>query len=321
MHLDAAYHLLEHQSGVVSRRQLVDLGVTQGDLRRWLRRRELVVVHPGVYVAHTGPLSWSSRAWSAVLRYAPAALSHHSVVHAAGDLIHVAVDAGRAPVRTKGVRVHRLAGFEERVQWNLAPPRVRLEDAVLALCSEAGSRVEALTIAADVCRRRRTTPERLLGELTHHPRIRHRDWLRAVLVETAEGVQSPLESGYMRKVERAHGLPRGHRQLREATSQGIVYRDLVYEAHKTIVELDGRVGHELSRDRWNDMDRDLEALTGDRLTVRIGWRQVEDRSCETAERLASVLRSRGWKGVPRRCGQSCRIRWPITVPITVSRCQ
>jgi hypothetical protein len=307
MHLGQVLELLDHQAGVMSRRQLVRLGAGPEDIRRWLRRREVVVVHPGVYVNHTGPLTWSSRAWAAVLLHHPAVLTHESVVHAAGDVIHVAVDPSRKPLARPGIKVHRLGGLEQRGLWHLAPPRVRFEDAVLSMCSAADSRVSALVIASDACRRRRTTPERLLTELARRPRVRNRGWLRAVLAEIADGVQSPLESAYVRRVERAHGLPRGLRQLREVTSRGAVYRDIAYEAQRVFVELDGRVGHELSRDRWNDMDRDLEAATSDRLTVRIGWRHAEDQPCETAGRLAAVLRTRGWRGTVRRCGPTCAI--------------
>ena len=299
--------VLDYQSGVVARRQLIAAGARPTDLRRWLRGNELVALHPGVYVNHTGPVGWSSRAWAAVLLHAPAALTHESVVHAAGDVIHVAVDPRRKPQRRAGIKVHRLTDFEERVMWHLGPPRVRIEDAVLSLCSVAESRVAALVIASDACRRRRTTPERLLTELARRPRIQHRDWLLAVLSETADGVQSPLESAYVRRVERAHGLPWGTRQLREVTSRGVVYRDIAYEAQRLYVELDGRIGHELSRDRWNDMDRDLEAALDDRMTVRIGWRHAADQACRTAARLGEVLRGRGWSGTLRRCGPSCVI--------------
>ena len=59
--------LLALQSGVVSRRQLTGLGVEVHDLQRMLRRRELVRVHPGVFVDHTGSLTWLQRAWVGVL--------------------------------------------------------------------------------------------------------------------------------------------------------------------------------------------------------------------------------------------------------------
>ena len=94
--------------------------------------------------------------------------------------------------------------------WQAGPPRVRLEDAVLSLCAQAESRVAALAIASDACRRRRTTPERLLTELARRPRLQHREWLQSVLAEP-RGVQSPLESAYVRRVERPHALPRGVR--------------------------------------------------------------------------------------------------------------
>lgn len=45
--------VVARHSGVVSRRQLVGLGGAPNDVRRLLRRRELVVVLPGVYLDHT----------------------------------------------------------------------------------------------------------------------------------------------------------------------------------------------------------------------------------------------------------------------------
>jgi hypothetical protein len=178
---------------------------------------------------------------------------------------------------------------------------------LLGLCAGAPTRSSALTIASDACRRRRTTPERLLRELEARPRLRHRAWLRGVLLETATGVQSALESSYLRKVERAHGLPRGTRQVRSVSARGTVYRDVLYAAHGVAIELDGRVGHELSRERWNDMDRDLEAAVGGLLTLRVGWRQAEDEPCLTAARIGSVLAGRGWTGHARPCGVACQL--------------
>jgi hypothetical protein len=97
------------------------------------------------------------------------------------------------------------------------------------------------------------------------------------------------------------------RQVRELTGRGVVYRDVSYETFRVLVELDGRVGHDLSRERWDDMDRDLAATVDGRTTVRLGWRHTEDQACETAASLAAVFRQRGWRGRPRRCGPTCRL--------------
>lgn len=54
---EAYDHLMRWvQHGVVSRAQLIDLGASEGFLRRALRR-DLTTVHPGVYVDHNGPLT------------------------------------------------------------------------------------------------------------------------------------------------------------------------------------------------------------------------------------------------------------------------
>lgn len=50
--------LLRQQSGVISRRQALDTGLQHHQIRRLLRRNEWARVHHGVYVNHTGPLTW-----------------------------------------------------------------------------------------------------------------------------------------------------------------------------------------------------------------------------------------------------------------------
>jgi hypothetical protein len=301
-------HLLDAQSGIVARRQVIEHGGTPLDLRRWLRADRLVEVHKGVYVNHTGPLTWSSRAWAAVQRYWPAALGHDSAVRLAGDVIHVVIsDARRVPIAERRVEVHRLQDFDERVRLDRSPPCQRYEDAVLGACS-ALSRPAALELVSEACRSRRTTPERLRNELAGHPNLRDRAWVKGVLDDAADGVQSVLESVYLRRVERAHGLPQGERQAAEVTKQGAVYRDVRYRAFRVLVELDGRLGHEAFLDRAADLTRDLlAAATGDHVTLRVGWHQSEVDPCATAEALGAVFRRRGWTGRPRRCGVSCRM--------------
>lgn len=166
--------LLDHQSGIASRRQLREAGAEPNDLRRWLRSHLLVSVFPGVYVNHNGPLTWSSRAWAAVQRYWPAALVLDTAVDLAGDVIHVGVAEGRSGLRPeRGVQVHRLRHLDDRIQWNRSPPRQRLEDAVISLASDQPRR-KAVELITDACRSRRTTPGRLHRELSDHVNVKDR---------------------------------------------------------------------------------------------------------------------------------------------------
>lgn len=239
---DGLAELLERQSGGVARRQLLALGLRPHDVKRLLRRRSLARVHPGVFVEHTGPLTGRQRAWAAVLALWPAALCAESALdeYAAGAaLIHVAVARDRRPVAPPGVRVHRISRFDQRVQWNRSPPRIRYEDAVLEVADRADSEFAAFEVLAEACRSRRTTPCRLAETLAGRARLHRRAWLSAVLADLADGSVSVLEQRYQRAVERAHRLPRAQRQVRARASVGIVYRDAEYPCG-LLVELDGR---------------------------------------------------------------------------------
>ena len=301
--------MLERQSGVLSRRQALAGGLQPHDLRRMLRRRELAPVHPGVYVDHTGPLTWVQRAWAGVLATEPSALSHRSALRAADGPgrrevddapIHVAVDRRRTVEPPPGVVRHYLGGLDQRVLWNASPPRVRVEHAVLDLAAVAGTDFDAIAELAGAVQARRTTTPRLRDALGRRERIARRGFLEGVLDDVAAGTCSVLEQGYLARVERAHGLPRAGRQVM-AVSRGPVLRDVDYARYGLLVELDGRLFHDSTRARDSDLDRDLDAAVDGRLTVRLGWGQVFGRPCETAPRIGRLLQQRGWTGVPTRC--------------------
>jgi hypothetical protein len=209
----------------------------------------------------------------------------------------VAVDRSRRVTCPRGVRVVHVVDLHERVHWNLGPPRVRFEEAVLDQAAAARTELDAVAVVADAVQRRRTTADRLLEALDRRRRIGRRRFLASVLADVRDGTHSVLEHGYLVRVERAHGLPRGERQ---ASGDGR-YRDVRYAAHATDVELDGRLFHDDARSRDDDLDRDLDAVVDGRLTVRLGWGQVFGRPCRTAERVGAILRARGWTGSLRRC--------------------
>lgn len=307
--MDQISQLLRDQDGVVSRRQLHEAGLTPGDLARMLRRRELARVHPGVYVEHTGPLTWQQRAWAGVLFAWPAALTHRSAVRAAegpgrrsGEdrLIEVTVDRQRhLSGDADGVRIRRMRDFEARVQWNLGPPRVRYDDAIIDVAADAPSDLDAVAALADACGSRCTTAARLLRTLAQRPRVPRRTWLENILDDVAQGTCSVLEHGYLDLVERPHGLPTGQRQASHRHHGATVYRDVDYDG--VVVELDGRLFHDSAHARDLDLERDLDAAVSGAETIRLGYGQVFERGCSTAARLGLVLQRQGWPGQAQRC--------------------
>ena len=310
--------LLAQQSGVVSRRQLIGLGAEPHDLQRMLRRRDLTRVHDGVFVDHTGPLNWLQRAWVGVQLAWPAALSHDSALRAADGpgrhgrddaLVHLAVDRGRAVRVPSGYVLHRLGGFEEKVQWNASPPRIRVEEALLDVAAHAKDDLTAIAVLADAVQARRTVPARIRSALDARARIPRREFLHGVITDVQSGTCSVLEHGYLTLVERPHGLPTARRQLRDSV-RGPVLRDVVYVAYDQVVELDGRQFHDSAAQRDADLDRDLDAATSGRSTVRLGWGQVYGRPCATAVRVGSLLNARGWVGHVQTCPR-CPDRWRL----------
>lgn len=297
--------VLRQQDGVISRRQALDTGLREHEIRRLLRRNEWAPVHAGVYVDHTGPLTWSQRAWPAVLYAAPAALCFESALGAETAPIHVAVTQQRAILaEPSGVRIHHLVNLEARVLWNVSPPRMRYDEAALDVACRAASELDAIAALANACQSRRTTAQRLLRVLDSRARVRRRRWLRAVLVDIADGTCSVLEHGYLARVERAHGLPRATRQKRATSSIGVCYRDAEY-GEQLIVELDGRVHHDSATRRDADFERDLDAAVDGHSTVRLSYGQVFDRPCQTASKIAQVLQRHGIAVTGHPCGPEC----------------
>jgi hypothetical protein len=314
-------HLLDAQAGTVARRQLAEAGLAEHDIRGLIRRRELVTVHPGVYVDHTGELSWTQRAWAAVLYAWPAALAGTSALRATdaqshrhddADDIHVVVRHDRRVRVRDGVRVERRRGLEGLVLWNLHPPRLRYEEAVLDVVVGAATDLDAIAALAEACGGRRTTARRLAETMRGRARVPRRRWVAAVLDDVAGGTCSVLEHAYLRDVERAHGLPAARRQVRAVTAGTATYRDADV-AGLVVVELDGRLFHDSSAARDRDMERDLDASLDGRTTVRLGWGQVVQRPCSTANKIGQLLTMRGWTGTITRCGPSCTASGNSTV--------
>jgi hypothetical protein len=209
-------------------------------------------------------------------------------------------------VEPEGVQLHRLPRLEERVAWNLSPPRLRLDEAVLDVAQSAATDLDAIGELAGVCASRRTTAARLLLCLEARPRVPRRRWLYDVLTDIAAGTCSVLEHGYLERVERAHRLPRAERQVAAVSRTHVIYRDAEY-AQRLRVELDGRLWHDSLTQRTADADRDLASAVDGRLTVRVVWGQVFGTPCSTAAGIAALLWQRGWRGHPVPCGPTCAV--------------
>jgi hypothetical protein len=294
----------EIQGGVISRRQLRDLHAQDHDIRRLVRNRELAVIHPGVYVNHTGNPTWGQRAWAAVLACWPAALTGRSALPKPPERgpIEVMVPMSRTVRAPYGVIVRRRARFDGYVDWAAYPPRQLIAEAAIDAAAEAADINEAFSMLADLVQSKALRAAALVEALGHRRRLRDRRLLGELLEDLKAGACSVLEREYLRRVERAHGLPAGERQIADSVAGVSVERDVSYAAYGVVVELDGRAFHGSVAARDADHARDLDAAAARGLrTVRLTYGQVLGDPCRTAARIGELLMLGGWEGQIRSC--------------------
>jgi hypothetical protein len=302
------------QAGAFTRVQANAHGMSDKVLASRCRNERIQNIHRGVYVDFTGPVPWETRVWAAWLAYGPdaalagetALLKHGLKGNWAENPIRLEVPHSRRVHQQPGIVITRCRDLERRLLGSREPAIVRIEVAVLTVASRRSKADDAVALVLDACRQRRTTAQRLLDELEHLRWLPRRGLLLHGLRDAGVGVESFLELVYLRKVERAHGLPVGKRQVRADRAGNPIYRDVEYEEFGVIVELDGRAGHEDTDSRWRDMSRDNAALLDSKQTLRFGYQLVND-PCTAAAQTAALLRLRGWSGVPTPCSPTCTL--------------
>lgn len=302
-----AWHaLLRRQEGAVSRGQLLARGWSRGAITARLAARRWQRPIPGVYVTFTGPLPLLTKLWVALLHAGPGTvLSHETaasrwqlVPHAGSGPIHVTVPHTRGARSRRGLVVHR--SRTPIVPFG-SPPCTSVARTVVDLCAVTQRRSEISALLGRVAQQHRSALEEV-GRLAAARRtLPHRSEVLAALADVSGGAHSPLERYFLIDVERAHGLPVGTRQR----SVDGAWQDVSYRDQTTTVELDGRAVHQPIGTAWRDMARDNAAAVRGEVTLRYGWQDVRERPCAVALEVATVLRARGWTGVPKPCGPSC----------------
>lgn len=296
----------ELQHGAVTYRQLVGSGWTWPMIRKALRRRELARVWGQVYVDHTGPLTPQQRAWAGVLHAEPAALCLSSAEDLSAEgPVHVAVERGRRLTKIEGIDLHQVTGLAGQIRFRSSPPRLTFEHNLLLRIQLAQDEEAVVGLLADHVGRRGVTVASMLRALELPRRQRHKRLVLEVLGDIATGVESVLERGWVRRVERPHRLPTPVRQAVRVVTGGVERRDMDYVEYGVVIELDGRLNHASWAAGNRDAARDLADLRTGRTVVRLRWRQVMVESCTTAASVGAILQRNGWAGAPIPCSPTC----------------
>lgn len=233
------------QAGVVSRRQLLGLGLTRWQIKAQLRAGRWRAHGRQTISTHTGELSAAAMRWYAVFEAGPrAAIDGVSALEAAGltgwhaETVRVSIPRGAPAVRRPGLLVRQTRRLREDDVIQLGLPRVRPEIAAVRAALWAVSDRQAATVMAMAVQQRLTTAEAIGRALLDIKRHRRRKFLERVVLDLLGGSQSMGEIDFARLC-RVYGLPRPDRQSIRTTSKGRVYLDVYWHRYHLVVEVDG----------------------------------------------------------------------------------
>jgi very-short-patch-repair endonuclease len=266
--------LAERQHGVVSRAQLLELGVGGRAIDHRMELGRLRAVHRGVY--RIGLLSSDGRRMAAVLACGPGAvLSHHSAAALWGirqsDRIEVTTRAShRGP---KHISVHRSPLRNDERTTHRGIPTTTVPRTLLDLSAVVHPDVlrSALRQAEQL---RLTDPLSLSDLVERYPRRPGLAAIRVLLKEASIGarvIRSELEERFQAFLLRAGlPLPQTNRRI-----EGYEV-DCVWPEQRLIVELDGRAFHSPTHAFEEDRARDRRLEAAGWHVIRVTWRQLHE---------------------------------------------
>jgi very-short-patch-repair endonuclease len=286
--------LARRQHGVVSRRQLLALGMGRRAIGGRLERGQLHGLFRGVYVVGVRRISKRGRWMGAVLACGePAVLSHRSAARLWRLLPPapewVDVTCVQTEVARKGIVGHRsrLRDDEWLVRDGIpvtSPLRTILDLAAVAQMRE----LERAFHEAEV--REVTDRVSLPMLLERYPGRRGTRNLRVLLEarQPATVTRNDFEEAFLALVD-AYGLPRPRMNADLALRGRFFEIDALWESERLAVELDSRGVHGTRKKFESDRQRDRILLAEGWRTLRVTWRQLHEEPQAVAEDLKMAL--------------------------------
>ncbi|MFI5430166.1 hypothetical protein [Aeromicrobium sp. UC242_57] len=296
----SAVRALAHaQNGVLSRRQILALGLTRWDIAAEVRAGRWKQHHRQTICIHTGPLDAKALRWHAVIEAGTrAVLDGTGSLLAAGltgfdvDLIRVSIPRGAKVLRSSvsDVRQTRRLRPDDVVKAGI--PRVRTPIAAIRAALWAVSDRQAALILTMTVQQRLATAEQVAQALLDVRRDRRRRFLERVVLDLLGGVESLGELD-VATMCRQRGLPVPDRQAVRRAKDKKYYLDVFWTTFRLVLEIDG-IHHTWATsvvdDALRQNDLSLQSLTVLRLPL-LGLRVAEDAFFTQVEQ---ALRAAGW---------------------------
>ncbi|WP_170110933.1 type IV toxin-antitoxin system AbiEi family antitoxin domain-containing protein [Antricoccus suffuscus] len=295
-------NLARQQAGVVSTAQLRANGMTKTQIARlvgdvWQR------IDKGLYYTNTSDVPWKALVWAGYIAGGDDAVACGRTAARLFGLIDdderpivIMVPRERSPQRRWFVEYRRATVGIRRTQTRQGIRCTSVADTVLDVCA-SGTVQDVVALISRAIQQRLTSGRQLAAAMDRRRAVKFRPEIIAMISDAADGAHSPLEVEYLRKVERAHGLPKGRRQRHAGNAKQWV--DVIYRAYGLIVELDGEATHR--RAAFRDRTRDNANAKVGWTTLRFGWHEIMADPCGVAAQIIEALIARGWRGIPAQC--------------------
>lgn len=274
--------------GVVTRKELLAVGVTRREIQHRLRTRALLREHPGVYRAGHGAPSTEARYMAAVKACGDGAmLSGLAAAHLLGLVRGAPPEPEVTALREKrieGVRTTRCRSFDprDRIAWrSIAVTSVArtLVDLAAVLSSETLGRA-----CHEAGIRHKTTPADVEDVLSRRPTSPGAAKLRRLLRGDEKITLSRLEARFLELLGGA-GLPLPVTN-RPAGGRRV---DCRWPKQRLTVELDSYTYHS-SRHAWEaDRSRERQAYARGDAFRRYTWQDVFERTRPVVRELRELL--------------------------------
>jgi predicted transcriptional regulator of viral defense system len=290
--IDRRIAAIANPHGVVTRRQLLELGLGRDAIRYRVEIGRLYPFHSGVYGVGHRPVSPQAHAMAAVLACGPAAVLSHG---SAATLWGITKE-WHSPLEVTAPSRHRHRRLRVHRSRTLTPRDVT-EHFEIPVTSPARTLLDDADRLGDVALARAVNDLRRAGYLSladlaellaRHPASRAAKRMRRFVAHPERApTRSEFEDAFLLFAER-YGLPEPAVNTRVAGHEA----DIFYPGHKLVVELDGYETHGEREQFESDRDRDADLLAAGIATVRVTWERLNLLPAREAARLHAILARR-----------------------------
>jgi very-short-patch-repair endonuclease len=287
----AIAELAAKQRGVITRAQLLELGMTRTTIDNWVKHSRLHSLYRGIFLlGHPRPIA-GARQLAAVLACGRGAvLSHLSAAGLwrllpgrEGD-VDVTVP-GRNPGRRRGIRVHRVNALDRRDVRKLGGIPITSPARTIFDVAAVVRRRELEQALAEAYARRLARRSDFVSLLARRSSLPGTRALRALLDDATPALTRSQAEERLLALIRTAELPAPEINVRIGRHEV----DFMWRDQRLIVEVNGFRFHSSRSAFEHDRRRDAELISQGFRVIRITWRQIFDRPEALTARLAKAL--------------------------------